>query len=105
MILACRQAFIPIASYAVLVLWIAVVLGFFLLLVAAAAWNDVRWRRRGFRTEIRGKGRNKQKVRVRIDPTVPIPEDPTLVDQDWVRMRDFEDAEANRTPDESAGQG
>lgn len=74
--------------------WIALVLALFLVLIAAAAWNDVRWRRRGFRTEIRGKGRNKQKVRVRIDPAVPIPEDPNLVEQDWVRMRDFDDPDA-----------
>lgn len=77
-----------------------IVLALFVALVAAAAWNDARWRRRGFRTEIRGKGRNKQKVRVRLDPTAPIPEDPTLVDQDWVRMRDF-DEDRQRAGDDS----
>lgn len=77
------------------VVWIVVVLAFFAVLIAAAAWNDARWRRRGFRTEIRGKGRNKQKVRIRLDPSVPIPENPTLADQDWVRMQDYEDPTAD----------
>jgi hypothetical protein len=95
MILAYRQAFISIDSYAVLVLWIVLVLALFAVLLGAAAWNDLTWRRRGFRTEIRGKGRTKQKVRVRIDPTAKVPENPDLVDQDWVRMGDYEEPDAS----------
>jgi hypothetical protein len=73
----------------VVVLWVFVAL--IVVLLAAAAWSDLHWRRQGFRTEIRGRGRNKVKVRVRIDPDAPMPEDPNLLHQDWVRMRDLED--------------
>ena len=79
-------------------LWVGFVLALVLVLIAAAAWSDLRWRKRGFRTEIRGRGRHKQKVRVRIDPTAPIPEDPNLVEQDWVRRRDFDDPGPNPSP-------
>jgi hypothetical protein len=71
----------------VVVVW--VFLALIAVLLVAAAWNDLHWRRRGFRTEIRGRGRHKVKVRVRIDPSVPMPENPNLLDQDWVRTRDL----------------
>ena len=72
------------------VLWLLVaLLALIVALVLAAAWSDRKWQRRGFRTEIRGKGRNKVKVRVRLDPTVPMPEDASLFEQDWVRTRDL----------------
>ena len=75
-------------------LWCLVAL--VVVLIGAAAWSDARWRKRGFRTEIRGKGRHKQKVRVRIDPTVPMPEDPNTAQQDWVRMRDWDEPESGK---------
>jgi hypothetical protein len=73
----------------VVVLW--VFLALIVVLLGAAAWSDLHWRRKGFRTEIRGKGRNKVKVRVRVDSAVPMPENPDLLDQDWVRTRDLWD--------------
>jgi hypothetical protein len=73
----------------VVVLW--VFLALIVVLLGAAAWSDLHWRRKGFRTEIRGKGRNKVKVRVRVDSAVPMPENPNLLDQDWVRTRDLWD--------------
>jgi hypothetical protein len=73
----------------VVVLW--VFLALLVVLLGAAAWSDLYWRRKGFRTEIRGKGRNKVKVRVRLDSSVPMPENPNLLDQDWVRTRDLWD--------------
>jgi hypothetical protein len=78
----------------VIVLW--VFLALVVVLIGAAAWSDLHWRRKGFRTEIRGRGRDKVKVRVRIDESVPLPEDPNLVDQDWVRMRDFDERDPGR---------
>jgi hypothetical protein len=71
----------------VIVLW--VFLALIAVLLCAAALSDLHWRRKGFRTEIRGKGRKKVKVRVRIDPSVPIPANPNVLEQDWVRTRDL----------------
>lgn len=72
-----------------IVLWLVVLL--VVALVVGAAASDLYWRRKGFRTEIRGHGRSKTKVRVRTDPEAQLPADPGLIDQDWVRMRDLDD--------------
>jgi hypothetical protein len=75
----------------VILLW--AILALIVVLLTAAALSDVYWRRKGFRTEIRGSGRHKVKVRVRLDESMPLPEDPNLVEQDWVRMRDLDEAD------------
>ena len=79
-------------AFGVLVFWI--VLALIVVLVAGAAFNDWYWRRKGFRTEIRGSGRGKTKVRVRVDPGVPFPANPVLGEQDWVRQRDLDEPES-----------
>jgi len=45
------------------------------LLLVLAVGNDLYWRRRGYRTEIRGHGSSMTRVRVPIDPDDPITRD------------------------------
>jgi hypothetical protein len=53
------------------VIVVIVVVSLLAALLVLAVGNDLYWRRRGFRTEIRGRGGNLTRVRVPIDDEHP----------------------------------